>query len=97
MPADGFDNKWQPSRLHRPAPAATGPLADREAWARPFTAWFLAMTGGDPEIDGVPSGHRWRMEYFDCVRDPQAFEQYAEEEIRAYEARAKEDENDEGN
>lgn len=97
MPADGFDKYWVPTRPQTAAPATSAPLADREAWSWVFTAWLLAMTGGDPEIEGVPTGQRWRMEYFDCVRDPQAFEKYAEEEVRAYQIQMKENDNGEGN
>lgn len=74
---------------------ARGPA---QGWSFLFVTWFIFATGGEIEHpDGGPAGHRWRMEYFDCVRDPQAFEQYADEEVRAYEARVKEDEDGEGN
>lgn len=79
--------------LAGPAPSNGAELSVREAWSKRFVARFLEATGGDMHPDGGPAGHRWRMEYFDCVRDPQAFEKYAKEEIRAYE----ENDNGEGN
>lgn len=85
MPADGFDLNGPTSpRLPTAAPASTAPLAEREAWAAEFVPSFLCQTGGDPEIEGVPAGRRWRQEYFECVRDPQAFQQRADEEILAF-------------
>ncbi len=73
------------ARPSAPPPLAKAPLSEREAWARVFVTWFLYKTGGDPEIYGVPTGHRWRTEYFDCVQDPRAFEERAEKEVIAYE------------
>ena len=49
--------------------------------------WFLSVTGGDPEIEGVPTGHRWRMEYFECVAHPAAFEERALRDIELYAAK----------
>ncbi len=73
-----------PARPADPTPSSADTLEWREDWSRRFVAWFLAMTGGDVHPDGGPVGHRWRLEYFECVRDPQAFEKYAENEIEAY-------------
>lgn len=73
-------------RPTEPAPSFDAPPEARETWAFLFVPWFLEMTGGDQHPDGGPAGHRWRMEFFECMRDPQAFEQYAEHEIAAYRA-----------
>lgn len=91
MAADGFETKRStvnrlPVRPDDPPPAASAPLDDREDWAEREVWWFLAETGGDPEIEGVPAGNRWRQEYFECVRDPQALQQYAEQEIQVFKA-----------
>jgi hypothetical protein len=80
-PDEGVSKSVRPREA---APTSDAALGLREAWSRRFVAWFLDATGGDEHPDGGPAGHRWRMEYFDCVRDPQAFERYAEKEIEAY-------------
>lgn len=83
--ADGFERKRLfPPAPTRPTDAAPSPgaaIEEREDWAERFVSWFLEAAGGDPDIEGVPVGHRWRMEYFDCVRDPRTFEQQADKEI----------------
>lgn len=93
MSADGYNERpvgWSVDvRPALRAPSSAAAYAEREAWAQLFVAWFLSLTGGDPEIDGVPSGHRWRLEYFECVRDPQTFERRAEQEIEAFFAKEK--------
>jgi hypothetical protein len=53
----------------------------REEWSLRFVRWFLSLTGGDEHPDGGPGGHRWRIEYFECVRDPQTYQHQAEYEI----------------
>lgn len=67
-----------------PAPDAAAPETIREDWSGRFVPWYFSQTGGEIEIPDVPAGQRWRMEYFECVADPQTFEQYAEHEIRVY-------------
>lgn len=71
------------------APSVSATQQDRERWSQLFVAWFLSVTGGDVHPDGGPAGHRWRMEYFECVRDPQAFERYADTYINAYRLKEK--------
>jgi hypothetical protein len=81
------------SRPTGPAPSRDAPLVEREDWASFFVPWFMSATGGewpepieskeDSEGRG-PIGRRWRYEYFHCIGDPQAFEQYAEREIAAF-------------
>jgi hypothetical protein len=90
--ADGFETKRSsavpvPVRPADTAPPSSAALEEREDWSERFVWWFLSETGGDPDVEGVPTGHRWRIEYFDCVRDPQAFERYAEQAIAAYSAK----------
>lgn len=91
--ADGFETKRAcslppPVRPSDAAPTATSSLDERQDWAERFVGWFLSVTGGDPEFDGIPAGHRWRVEYFECVSDPQAFEQRALVEIQLYQGDA---------
>lgn len=86
--ADGFKSKRfpVPARPNDVAPLASASLEERQDWAERMVWWFLSVTGGDPEIEGVPAGHRWRMEYFECVRDPRAFEAYADAYVENYRA-----------
>jgi hypothetical protein len=79
-------SKSSSSQPRDPAPSSAAPLEEREDWAQRYVAWFFSVTGGDPEIDGVPVGHRWRIEYFQCVRDPRGFEEDTQREIQAYAA-----------
>lgn len=100
MPADGMEFKRAQRALRisylseeewpRPReapPSASQPLADRERWSSRFVPWYFSQTGGEIELPDVPAGQRWRIEYFECVADPEAFEKYAEDEIQAYRAK----------
>lgn len=68
------------------APPSSAPFPDREEWSGQFVPWYFSQTGGEIEHPDAPAGYRWRMEFFDCVADPQSFEKYAEDEILLYKA-----------
>jgi hypothetical protein len=86
-PPDQTDGEGGLARPQAAAPKASASATERERWSQVFVAWFLSMTGGDLNPDGGPAGYRWRIEYFDCVRDPEAFERRAEQEIEIYKTR----------
>lgn len=71
-------------RPTEPAPSATALLVDREEWSSRFVPWYFSQTAGEIELPDIPAGQRWRIEYFECVADPEAFEKHAEQEIEAY-------------
>lgn len=75
--ADGNDVPFQ--RPEGTAPSADAPLDERERWSREFVEFYIALTGGETELE--PLGHRWRAEYFMCLPDPRAYELLVAQEI----------------
>jgi hypothetical protein len=92
MAGDGFETKRS---VWAEVPPSSASLPEREAWAARCLPRFFDLTGGEwpepPEAvnAGAFVGRRWRQEFADAVRDPQAFAEYAQQQIQAYQSRAK--------
>jgi len=71
----------QQARPTAHAPRADAPYDEKAAWAYAVVSWRLGVGGGAEEHpDGGLGGHAWRLEFFECARDPQAYERMMEGE-----------------
>ncbi|HRK64738.1 MAG TPA: hypothetical protein PLN53_10115 [Terricaulis sp.] len=62
-------------RPQMPAPQATAPFDEREAWCRDFTAWFVTrMPEETPRPRDVRPTQRMETELNYCKIDPRAYE-----------------------
>jgi hypothetical protein len=65
-----------------PAPSKHASYEARAEWSERYVAWFMARTphqGAAPA--DVDSTHRYQVEFFSCVLDPQAYEHDTQREL----------------
>jgi hypothetical protein len=58
-----------------PAPSASAPFEQREAWCEQFASWFVASTPQTaPAPVDVRQTHEFEVEFNSCKLDPQEYE-----------------------
>lgn len=61
-------------RPNDPPPARTAPYEIRAEWSERYVNWLIAQTPTDgPMPFDVPPSHRYQVEFFSCVMDPQTY------------------------
>jgi hypothetical protein len=63
-----------PERPDTPAPAASAPVEQRQAWCGQYAAWFVSHTPDAGEAPDARATHRVEVEMNSCTPDPQAYE-----------------------
>jgi hypothetical protein len=63
-----------PERPDTPAPAASAPIEQRQAWCQQYAAWFVAHTPQGDQAPDARATHRFEVELNSCTLDPQAYE-----------------------
>jgi hypothetical protein len=63
-----------PDRPDTPAPAASAPVEQRQAWCGQYAAWFVSHTPEAGAAQGARATHRVEVEMNSCTPDPQAYE-----------------------
>lgn len=71
-----------PERPDTPAPAASAPIQQRQAWCQQYAAWFVSHTppaqGDAPDARAT---HRFEVELNSCTLNPQAYERQTVAEV----------------